>query len=93
MQRWNNDKWRCECKELIDKGMCDKEFIWNPSKCECKCDKSCDVGEYLDYKNCECKKRLTDKLVGECSKNIDGNKVICYSALNDYEKICSSCTV
>ena len=26
-QRWNNDKCRCECKELIDKGMCDKGFI------------------------------------------------------------------
>ena len=26
-QRWNGDKCRCECKELIDKGMCDKGFI------------------------------------------------------------------
>ena len=23
-QRWNEDKCRCECKELIDKEMCDK---------------------------------------------------------------------
>ena len=30
-QRWNEDKCRCECKELIDKEMCDKGFIWNPS--------------------------------------------------------------
>ena len=22
-QRWNKDKFRCECKELIDKGVCD----------------------------------------------------------------------
>ena len=22
----------------------------NPSNCECECDKSCDIGEYLDYK-------------------------------------------
>ena len=44
-QRWNNDKCRCECKELIDKGTCEKGFIRNPSKCEF--DKSCDVGEYL----------------------------------------------
>ena len=35
-QRWNKDKCRCECKELIDKGVCDKGFIWNPSNCECK---------------------------------------------------------
>ena len=26
-QRWNDDKCRCECKELIDKGTCDKGFI------------------------------------------------------------------
>ena len=29
-QRWNEDKYRCEWKELIDKGVCDKRFIWNP---------------------------------------------------------------
>ena len=23
-QRWDNDKCQCECKELIDKGICDK---------------------------------------------------------------------
>ena len=39
---------RCECKELIGKGMCDKGFIWNPRNCEYECYKSCDVGEYLD---------------------------------------------
>ena len=44
-QRWNNDKYRCECKELIYNGRCDKSFIWNPSNCKCDCDKSCDVGE------------------------------------------------
>ena len=26
-QRWNDDKCWCECKELIDKGICEKEFI------------------------------------------------------------------
>ena len=62
-QRWNDDKCRCECKELIDKGVCDKGSIWNPSNCKCEYDKSCDVGEYLDYENCKCKKKLDDKLV------------------------------
>ena len=32
-----DDKCRCECKELIDKGACDKGVIWNPSNCECEC--------------------------------------------------------
>ena len=26
-QRWNKNKCRCACKELIDKGVCDKGFI------------------------------------------------------------------
>ena len=47
----NKDKCRCEWKELIDKGVCDKGYIWNPGNCENECDKSCDVGEYLDYEN------------------------------------------
>ena len=28
--------------------------------CECECDKSCDVGEYLDCESCKCRKILTD---------------------------------
>ena len=75
-QRWNKDKCRCDFKELIYKSSCTKEFIWNRSNYECECDKSCDVGEYLDYESCKCKKRLIDKLVEEFSENIDGNKMI-----------------
>ena len=66
----NKDKCRCECKELIDNEICDKRFIWNPSNCQCECDKSCDVGEYLDYENCKCRKKIVDKLVEECTENI-----------------------
>ena len=96
-QRWIGGKCRCECKELIGKGICDEWLNWNPSNWECEFDKSCDVGEYLDYKNCKCRKRLVDKLVvEECNENIDEkelhpNKLIYNSTLNDYEKICSSC--
>ena len=53
--------------------MCDKGFIWNPSNCECECDESCDIGEYLDHK---CRKKVIDKLVQECSENIDGNEML-----------------
>ena len=35
IQRWNEDKCRCECKELIHKGVCDKGYVWNPRNCEC----------------------------------------------------------
>ena len=78
-------------KELIDNGRCDKKFIWNPNNCEY--DKLCDVGEYLDYKNRKCRKRLIDQLVEEYSENVDGNKMIYNGTLNDYGKIFNSCTV
>ena len=69
---------------MIDKGICDRGYICNPSNCEC--DKSCDGGEYLDYKNCKCRKRLVDKLVEECSENIDELKIVSESKNN-----CNSC--
>ena len=75
-QRWKNNKCRCECKELTDKGIYDKGFIWNLSNCKWKCDKSCDIGKGLEYKNCSCKKDLVSKLVEECSENFDGNEMI-----------------
>ena len=56
--------------------MCDKGFIWNRSNCECECDKSCDTGEYLDHKNCRCRKIIIDKLVEECSEKIEGNEML-----------------
>ena len=34
-QKWNKDKCRRECKELIDKGVCDKGYIFNPNNCKC----------------------------------------------------------
>ena len=74
-QHWNKNKCRCECKELIDKRVCDKELIWNPSNCECECDQACDIGEYLDYENCKCRKKLVDKLIDECTETIEEVKL------------------
>ena len=91
-QRSNGDNCRCECKELIDKGICDKVFIWNPSDCEYECDKSCDAGEYLDYANCKCRKKLVDKLVEECTKHIDEEKIAemdLFEHRNDFKFSCT----
>ena len=93
-QRRNEDKCKCECKELVDKGACDKGVIWNPSNCECKCDKSCDIGEYLDYENCKCRKKLVDKIVEECTENIEETRLVEKTrAKNENKHKCSSCTV
>ena len=55
--------------------MYDKGFFWHPSNCESECDESCNIGEYLDYKNFNCRKKIIDKLVEECSENVDGNEM------------------
>ena len=82
---------------MIDKGIWDRGFMWNPSNCECECDKSCDIGKYLDYANCKCRKKLFDKLVKECTENIDEVKIAEWNPIecNSVENIhkCSSCTL
>ena len=93
-QIWNKDKCRCDCKEdLINKRVCDKGYIWNPSHCACECDKSCGIGQYLDYKSCVCRNSLVHKLVEECTNVIDGdtiyNETLTVTSSND----CSSCTL
>ena len=87
-QRWNDDKCRYECKELIDKGVCNKGFICNPNNCECECYKSCNFSEYLHYK------RLAEKLVEECTKNIEETRLVeITSAKNESKHKCSSYTL
>ena len=93
------NKCRCECQELIDKSICDKGFIWNPSNCECACDKNWDFSEYLDYENSECRKKLVDKLIDEWTETIEEEKLAkitsmeLHSAENKNENKYSSCTV
>ena len=77
-------KCRCESKELIDKGRCDKGFIWNPSICKCECNKSCDIEQYLDYKNCKRRKELIIKLFEKCSEGINGNEMIYNTTSNNH---------
>ena len=93
-ERWNKNKCRFECKQLIDKGVFDKGFIWNSSNCECECDKACHIGEYLDYENCKYRKKLVDKLVDECTETVEEVK-LAYITLVEIENSykCSSCTV
>ena len=73
--------------------MCDKGFIWNPSNCECECDKVCDVGEYLDYENYKCRKKLVAPLVDECAETVEEVKLAKITlAENENSYKCSSCT-
>ena len=90
-QHWSNGKSRCEWKELIDKGGCDKGSIWNPRNCECECEKLCDFGEYLDYKNCKWQKKLIDKLIEECTENVEEVKLAKITSTKNKNKYkCSS---
>ena len=50
---------------------CDKGYTWNPSTCECQCDKWCKSDQYLDHKNCVCKNKLIGRLTEECTSVIN----------------------
>ena len=82
----------CECKELTDKCVCDKRYIRNPGNCQCECDKSCDVGEYLDYENCKWIKKMVDKLTEECTENVEEVK-LAKTTENENKHKCSPCTL
>ena len=36
-----------------------------------ECDKYCEIGQYLDYKNCLCRKKLIDDLIEQCTSLVD----------------------
>ena len=81
-------------KDLIDKWVCDKAFIWNPSNCECECDKACDICEYLDYESCKCRKKLVGQTIDECTETVGAVKLAKITlAKNENCYKCSSCTV
>ena len=91
-QIWNENKCKCECKEdVITKMTCDKGYMWNPSTCECECDKLCDIGHYLDYKNCVFKKSIVDRLVEECVNIVDED-IMYYKTLSIDPNDCPSRT-
>ena len=76
-QEWDENKCKCECKEdLINKLICDKGYKWNPSTRTCECNKYYEVGQYVDYENCVCRKKLIDYLIEQCTSiaDIDSHK-------------------
>ena len=78
---------------MIDKDLCNNGFIWNPSNCECECDKLCDVGEYLGYENCKCRKKLVDKLFEECTETNEAKPAKITLSENENKHKRSSCTL
>ena len=74
--------------------MCDIGFIWNTINCESECDKASGVGEYLDYGNFKCRKKLVAPLIEECTGTVEEVKLAKISlAKNESGSKCSSCTV
>ena len=71
-QEWYENKCICKCKEdLVSKLACDKGYMWNTSICSCECDKYCETGQYLDYKNCVRRKKIIDNLIEQCTSIVD----------------------
>ena len=61
---------------------------------DCECDKACDVGEYLGYENCKCRKKLVVPLIDECTETVEEVKLAKITlAENENSYKWSSCTV
>ena len=75
-QIWNSDTCKRDCNEdfagIIN---CAKGYTWNPSICECQCDKRYKPGQYLDHKNCVCKNKLIGRLIEEWTSVINETMV------------------
>ena len=66
----------------------------NPSNCEFECDKTYDVGEYLDYENCKYRKKLVAPLTEECTETVEEVKLAnIIFAENENSYKCIPCTV
>ena len=79
---------------MIDKGVCNEGYFFNPSNCKCECDTSCGIGEYLDYLKCKYRKELIDPLVEDCTENIDETKLVNKTLdKNQNKDQCCSCIV
>ena len=48
VQKFRNDVNDVNAKNRLIKVHVIKDFFWNPSNCECECDRSWDIGEYLN---------------------------------------------
>ena len=59
----------------------------------CKCDKSCSIGDYLDYSSCKCRKKLVEPLLEECTENINETKLVNITVENKNNDRCHSCVV
>ena len=71
-----------------------KDLFWNPSNGEYECDKNCDFSEYLDYENFKCRKKIVDKLIDECTENIEEIKLAEITLFeNEYNYKYGSCKV
>ena len=57
-------------QNVDDWGSCEKDYIWNPSTCDCECNKTWKSVRNKNTKSCSWKKRLIDKLVLACEGEI-----------------------
>ena len=73
--------------------MCDKGFIFNPSNCKCECGKCYDIGEYLDYSKCKCRKKFVDPLIEQCAVNFEETKLVNITVGNENNGRCNSYVV
>ena len=87
-QNWIDDKCSCECKELI-KVYVIKDLFGILIIVSVSVTNHVMMGEYLDYENCKCRK----KLVEECTENIGKVKIAGMALFKHGNESLRSCTI
>ena len=61
-QKWNHDERHCECTELDGWSSCKDNCMWNPSKCDCDCNKPRKTDDYSDIQKNKNRGKVLQKL-------------------------------
>ena len=90
-QIWNKDACQCECKKIKLKKSVIADLFGIRFICICECNKYFDIYEYLDHKNCICRRKMAESLTEICEKNI--NQTLDIISSSDNNETSDSCIV
>ena len=59
---WHNDKYQCDCKNPKQNCVCEKDYIWDFSKCSCRNDEY--LASIIEDSVIICDETKTNRYVG-----------------------------
>ena len=92
-QRWNKDKCRCKCKELIDKMYAIKDLFGTQVIVSVNAINHLILVNIQIIQIANVRKKLIDPLIEECTENNDETKLVNITLAENENSYCNSCKV